>query len=118
MTYIARLQHNIRTPSPGVMKFTILVDPSLVIITLHLVCLFYAWEKRRRIKKKKMHFHYMTYMAMPLHKNPCPGGHETYNFGRPFPGLHYYILSLYGPEKKIFMNISVYTIISPWGGVS
>ena len=57
-------------------------------------------------------------MAMPLHKNPCPGGHEIYNFGRPFLGLHYYTLSLYGPEKKIFMNISVYTITSPWGGVS
>ena len=30
------------------------------------------------------HFHYMTCMAMPLHKNPCPGGHEIYNFSRPF----------------------------------
>ena len=29
---------------PGVMKFTILVDPSLVIITSSLVCLIYAWE--------------------------------------------------------------------------
>ena len=26
------------------MKFTILVHPSLVIITIHLVCLIYAWE--------------------------------------------------------------------------
>ena len=31
-------------PAPGVMKFTILVDPSLVIITIYLVCLIYAWE--------------------------------------------------------------------------
>ena len=23
----------------------------------------------------------MTYMATSLHKNPCPGGHEIYNFG-------------------------------------
>ena len=22
-------------------------------------------------------------MATPLHKNPCPGGHEIYKFGRP-----------------------------------
>ena len=22
----------------------------------------------------------MTYMAKPKHKNPCPGGHENYNF--------------------------------------
>ena len=33
----------------------------------------------------------MTYMATPLHKNPYPGGHEIYNFGRPFLGHHYYI---------------------------
>ena len=32
-----------RTPAPGVMKFTILVDPSLVIITKNIVCLIYAW---------------------------------------------------------------------------
>ena len=39
---------------------------------------------------KKIHFHYMTYilMTMPQHKNPCPGGHEIYNFGS-----HFYILS-------------------------
>ena len=48
----------------------------------------------------------MTYTATPLHKNPCPRGHEIYNFGRPFLGYHYYILSLsdlcLGVEKKIF----------------
>ena len=32
------------TPTPGVMKFTILVNPSGVIITTYLVCLIYAWE--------------------------------------------------------------------------
>ena len=40
--------------------------------------------------------------------NPCPGGHETYNFGRPFLGHRYYILSLsdlcMGVEKKIFIG--------------
>ena len=45
-------------------------------------------------------------MATPKHKNPCPGGHEIYNFGRPFLGHHYYILGLsdqcLGVEKKIF----------------
>ena len=53
------------------------------------------------IEKKKM-----SYMATPLHKNPCPRGHEIYNFGRPFLGHHYYILGLsdqcLGVEKKIF----------------
>ena len=33
-------------------------------------------------------------MVMPKHKNPCPGRHEIYNFGRPFLGNHYYLLSL------------------------
>ena len=28
-------------------------------------------------------YHYITYMATPLHKNPCPGGNDIYNFGRP-----------------------------------
>ena len=56
-----------------------------------------------------MHFHYMTYMATPSHKNPCHGGHEIYNFGRPFLCYQNYILSLsdlcLGVEKKIFKEI-------------
>ena len=40
-----------RTPTPRVMKFTILVDPSLVIITTYLVCLIKDWEKRRFFKE-------------------------------------------------------------------
>ena len=28
-----------KNPCPGIMKFTILVDPSLVIFTIHLVCM-------------------------------------------------------------------------------
>ena len=51
----------------------------------------------------------MTYMATPKHHNPSPWGHESYNFGRPFLGHHYYILSLsdicIGVEKKIFKEI-------------
>ena len=42
MTYMAR--PSTRTPAPGVMKFTILVARSVVIITRYLVCLIYAWE--------------------------------------------------------------------------
>ena len=42
MTYMA--SPNIRTSAMGVLKFTILVDPSLVIIIIFLVCLIYAWE--------------------------------------------------------------------------
>ena len=33
-----------RIPVPGVMKFTILVDSSLNVITTYMVCLIYAWE--------------------------------------------------------------------------
>ena len=66
------------------MKFTILVDPSFDI----------------------MYFHYITYMAMPVHQNPRPGGNEIYNFGRPLLGHYSYTISSYGPcpgvEKKIF----------------
>ena len=47
----------------------------------------------------------MTYMATPEHKNPYPGGHEIYNFGRRFLGHHYYILGFSDlclrVEKKI-----------------
>ena len=60
----------------------------------------------KKIFKEIMHFHYMTYMATPEHKNPCPRGHEMYNFGRAFLVHHYYILGLFhlclGVEKKIF----------------
>ena len=60
-----------------------------------------------------MHFHFMTYMARSQHKNPCPVGHEIYNFDRPFFGHHYYryILSLsdlcMGIEQKIFKEVPV-----------
>ena len=35
----------------------------------------------------------MTY-GHAYHQNPSPGGHEIYNFDRPFLGHHYFILSL------------------------
>ena len=54
------------------MIFTILVDPSLVIIDILSVCL----RVEKKILKEIMHFHYMTFMATHQLKNPCPGGHE------------------------------------------
>ena len=49
-------------------------------------------------------------MATPLHKNPCPGGHESYNFGGPVLSHHYYILNLSDPypsvDKKRRRNIA------------
>ena len=53
------------------MNFTILVDPSLVIITIYLVCL----EVEKKIFKEIMHFHYMTYMHdHTLAQKPLPQG--------------------------------------------
>ena len=61
-----------------------------------------------------MHFHSMTYMVRPLHKNPSPGGHENYHFGRLFLGHNCFILSLsdlcLGIEKKILKEINFFTI--------
>ena len=63
----------------------------------------------KKIFKEIMHFYYMTYKAMPLHKNPFPEGHKIYNFVRPFLGHHYYILGLsdlcLGVEKKLLKEI-------------
>ena len=53
-----------RTTAPGVMIFTILVDPSMVIITI----LFSSFDLCLDVEKKLtkiMHFHYMRYMATP-----------------------------------------------------
>ena len=51
----------------------------------------------------------MTYITMPLHKDPCPRCHEIHNFGRPFLGHLYYILGLsdlcLGIDKTIFKEI-------------
>ena len=41
-TYIATQLH--KNLSPGIMKFTILIDSSLLIITIHLVCMVHASE--------------------------------------------------------------------------
>ena len=69
MTYI-RPRPSTRTPAPGVMKFSILVDPPLVIITILSVCLLWP---------------------IPGTRTRVPGGHEIYHFGRPFLGHHYYL---------------------------
>ena len=64
---------------------------------------------RENDSERNKHFHYMTYMATPYHQKTCPGGHEIYNFGRPFLGHHYNTLSLSescpGVEKMIFKEI-------------
>ena len=58
-------------------------------------------------------------MATPLRKNPCPGGHEIYNFGRPFLGHHYYILNLsdicIGGKKKILRRNNAFSQYDLYG---
>ena len=52
-------------------------------------------------------------------RTPAPRGHEIYNFGRPYLGHHYYMLSLSEPclwvEKKIQLYTFYPQITSPWG---
>ena len=61
--------------------------------------LIHALVQTRR--EEILHVHYMT---TPKHKNPCPGNHEIYNFGRLFFGHHYNTFTLSGlcpsGEKK------------------
>ena len=62
-----------RPPAPGVIKFTIFVDSSLVIITILSVCLIYnvCLSEEKKVLNEIMHFHYiMTCMATLYHKNP------------------------------------------------
>ena len=54
---------------------------------LSLSYLFLGVEKK--ILNEIMHFQFMNYMTTPQPRKPCPGGHEIYNFGRPFLGHHY-----------------------------
>ena len=59
-----------------ILKLKILVDPSLVIIwSSYLYTYFFCCMLLTREEdfKRNNAFHYMTYMATPLHKNPCPG---------------------------------------------
>ena len=50
--------------------------------------------------KEIMHFHYMIYMTTPQHKIPYSGHnvHDIYNFGGPYHGHHYSMLSLSCPK--------------------
>ena len=43
---------SVRSTALGVMKFIILVDPSMVIITIPSICLIYSWVKRKKILKE------------------------------------------------------------------
>ena len=90
-----------RTPALGVMKITILEDPSFIIIYMHYeLSLTESCPWEETIFKEIIHF------STPLHKNLYPGAHDIHNFGILFLGFHYFILSLSDLclelERKIF----------------
>ena len=66
-----------KTSGPGVMKFTILVDPSLVTITILSVCLIYMYscpqvEKKILFKKKLYIFTKLFMWPRPSTRTHAP----------------------------------------------
>ena len=89
------------TPTLGVMKFTILVDTSLVIITLYmyLMCLIYTQQPRIYDKDIK-HFHYMNNL-WPHPSIRTPVVFEFYNFVRDclkYISTIHFVSSIYAQE--------------------
>ena len=68
-----------RTPAPGVRRFTVLLDPSLVIIKIYSVfMIFFSGSRETDIQRK--HLQYTSNKVTPQNNNLYPGGHEIYNF--------------------------------------
>ena len=63
-------------------KFTILLDPFLVIISNLRVCLIYAQEWRRRFLKKYINFSLLPQNYLQL---DWGGGHKIFSFWFPYP---------------------------------
>ena len=99
------LHLHFRTIAQGIVKFTNLVDSSLVINIMYFVWIIQQ-SREEDLKKKCIFTIWIIWLhaCTPQHKNTCHRGHEIYNFGRLFLGYHYYILSLCescpGLEKK------------------
>ena len=70
----------IRIPAPRLMKFTILVDASLVIITIYSVCLILC-RGVEKIFKKYVNFTFFY----PKMNSPWSGVHKIYNFLSSYP---------------------------------
>ena len=85
------------------MEFTILIDPSFVVITLYIICL-----------KRRKNIAFLLY-GHALAQEPCPRDHEI--FGWLFLGHHYLKLRLsdlcLGVEKKILKEC-IFTIWLIW----
>ena len=81
--------------APEVMKFTILIDPSLLIITtkysVYLIC---ARQSRKRILMKLRIFTIWPMMPSPSTNN-CAVRHEISNLRKPSLARHYHIFHAY-----------------------
>lgn len=95
----------------------------------HFLCLHYytlslsdLCLRVEKILKEITHFHFMTYLAVIQHKNPCLRGHETNNLCRPFLNRQYDVRRLSdldvcsGVERKILKIHKFYTFL-PFGWV-
>ena len=80
------------------------LDPSLLIIIIYSVCLL----RNREDFIRNEHFHFVTNMITPQHKNICPRNYEINKFGRPDFSYHFK-LSLIdgcsGEEKSIYKDM-------------
>ena len=105
ITKLTTPEHN--NTYPWVMKFTILVYPSLVMITgtIYLVYLIYAHTQRRGFLKKFRHF---LQFGHALTQEPRPhAGHKIYNSSQPFDVHHYYLLSFLIRVMKFTILVDV-----------
>ena len=74
MTCMAMLQQ--RTPAPRDIKFKILVDLSLFIITMYLLCL----GEEKMVFNEIMHFHYNDLYSLVPAQEPLPQGSWNLHF--------------------------------------
>ena len=67
------------------MKSTIVVDPTLVIITIYLVCLIYVYDQFLGVEKKIFNGIQQFYTFYPKITSPLGGGNEINTFSSPYP---------------------------------
>ena len=61
-----------------------------------------------------MHFHYMTYMATPLHKNACPGVMKfTISVDSSLVIITIHLVAWTIPPEKIFKKYTIFTFFTP-----
>ena len=94
-----------RIPATGVMKFTTLIEPSLVIINMHFICLRHALQNREEFLKRNNVFVLYNFYGLALAQESLPRGQEIYDFYRPFIGYHCNKLRLLNHAAELKENI-------------